>query len=100
MYCSVLVTSLEKYWLFNIWGPFSRTETFKNSFFTWVCRAWNELSLSIRESNTLPVFRKKLFNYFCDKFSANFYRKKSFNYFYDKFGTNFFIVIILFLSWV
>ena len=59
---------------------FSRTETFKNSFFIRVCRSWNELPLNIRESNTLSVFRKKLFAYFYDKFSANF-----------------FIVVILFL---
>ena len=63
--------------------PFSRTETLKNSFFTRVCRAWNKLSLSIRESNTLPLFRKKLFINFYNKFSAIFL-----------------IVIILFLLWV
>ena len=49
--------------------PFSRTETFKNSFFI-RSRSWNELPLNIRESNTLSVFRKKLFAYFYDKFSA------------------------------
>ena len=51
----------------------SRTETLKNSFFTRVYRAWNELPLNIRESNNLPVLRKKLLNYFYDKFSANFF---------------------------
>ena len=53
--------------------PFSRTESFKNSYFIRVCRSWNELPLNIRESNTLSVFRKKLFAYFYDKFSANFF---------------------------
>jgi len=52
--------------------PFSRTESFKNSHFMRVCRSWNELPLNIRESNTLSVFRKNLFAYFYDKFSANF----------------------------
>ena len=52
--------------------PFSRTESFKNSYFKRVCRSWNELPLNIRESNTLSVFRKKLFAYFYDKFNANF----------------------------
>jgi len=52
--------------------PFSRTESFKNSYFIRVCRSWNERPLNIRESNTLSVFRKKLFAYFYDKFSANF----------------------------
>ena len=28
------------YWTLDV--PFSRSETFKNSFFTRVCRAWNE----------------------------------------------------------
>jgi len=52
--------------------PFSRTESFKNSYFIRVCRSWNELPLNIRKSNTLSVFHKKLFAYFYDKFSANF----------------------------
>ena len=32
-----------------------------------------KLPLSIRESNTSPVFLKRLFNCFYDKFSANFF---------------------------
>ena len=39
---------------------FSRTDVFKNSFFVLICRLWNELTLSIRESNTLSIFRKNL----------------------------------------
>ena len=41
--------------------PFGRTESFKNSYFIRISRSWNELPLNIRESNTLSVFRKKLF---------------------------------------
>ena len=52
--------------------PFSRTESFMNSYFIRVCRSCNELPLNIRESNTLSVFREKLFSYFYNKFSANF----------------------------
>ena len=40
--------------------PSSRTDVFKNSFFVRICRLWNELPLSIRESNTLSIFRKNL----------------------------------------
>ena len=40
--------------------PFSRTDVFKNSFFVRICRLSNELPLSIRESNTLSIFRKNL----------------------------------------
>ena len=39
--------------------PFSRTETFKNSYFIRVCRSWNELPLNTRESfarNCLLLF--------------------------------------------
>lgn len=53
--------------------PFSRTETLKNSFY---------LSALGNLTNTLPLFRKKLFINFYDKFSAIFL-----------------IVIILFLFW-
>ena len=51
----------------------SRTESFKNSYFIRVCRSWNELPLNVRKSSTLSVFHKKLFVYFYDKFSANFF---------------------------
>ena len=37
--------------------PFSRIDVFNNSFFVRICRLWNELPLSIRESNTLSIFR-------------------------------------------
>lgn len=43
--------------------PFSRTETLKNSFY---------LSALGNLTNTLPLFRKKLFINFYDKFSAIF----------------------------
>ena len=53
---------------------------------TRVCRAWNELPLSIKEFNTLPVFRKKLFNNFMISSVPLFYCKTLFNYVYDKFS--------------
>ena len=34
-------------------NPFSRTDVFKHLFLVRICRLWNELPLSIRESNTL-----------------------------------------------
>ena len=52
--------------------PFSRTGVFKNSFFVRICRLWNELLLSIRESNTLSIFRKNLMAFCYDKFNVNF----------------------------
>ena len=52
--------------------PFSRTEYFWNSYFIPVCRSWNELPLSIKESNALSVLRKKLFAHFYNKFSPTF----------------------------
>ena len=52
--------------------PFSRTEVFKNSFFVRICRLWNELPLSIRESNTLSIIRKNLMAFYYDKFNVNF----------------------------
>ena len=74
MYSFTLVTlplrNIDYYITIDI--PFSHTETVKNSVFTRVCPAQNKLHLSFRESNTLPVICKKLFNYFSDKFSANF----------------------------
>ena len=50
--------------------PFSRTDVFKNSFFVRICRLWNDLplSFSIRESNTLSIFRKNLMTFYHDKF--------------------------------
>ena len=36
--------------------PFSRTDVSKNSFFVQICHLWNDLPLSIRESNTLSIF--------------------------------------------
>ena len=53
--------------------PFSRTKVFKNSIFVRVCRLWNELSLTIRESNTLSIFRKNLMAFYHDKFNADFF---------------------------
>ena len=52
--------------------PFSRTEVFKNSFFVRICRLWNALPLSIRESNTSSIFRKNLTAFYYDKFNVNF----------------------------
>ena len=41
--------------------PFSWTDVFKNSFFfVRICRLWNNLPLSIRESNTLSSFRMRI----------------------------------------
>ena len=40
--------------------PFSRTDVFKNSLFVRISRLWNELPLSIRQSNTLSIVRKNL----------------------------------------
>lgn len=51
--------------------PFSRTEAFKNSYFVRVCRLWNILSLHIRESESLLGFRRKLINFYFDKFLSN-----------------------------
>ena len=36
------------------------------------CRLWNNLPLSIRESNTLSIFRKNLMALYYDKFNVNF----------------------------
>lgn len=40
--------------------PFSRTESFRNSYFVRICRLWNDLPLVIRESDTSAIFRNKL----------------------------------------
>ena len=37
-----------------------------------ICRLWNELPLSIRESNTLSIFRKNLMAFYHDKFNVEF----------------------------
>ena len=52
--------------------PFSRTDVFKNSFFVRIRRLWNELLLSITESNTLSIFAKNLMAFYYDKFNVNF----------------------------
>ena len=52
--------------------PFSRTDVFKNSFFVRIRRLWNELLLSITESNTLSIFPKNLMAFYYDKFNVNF----------------------------
>ena len=54
--------------------PFSRTETLKNSFFLlgFVAHGTNYLSALGNLTNTLPLFRKKLFINFYNKFSAIF----------------------------
>ena len=53
--------------------PFSMTDVFKNSFFcSDYCRLWNDLPLSIRESNTSLIFRKNLMTVYYDKFNVDF----------------------------
>ena len=52
--------------------PLSRTDVFKNSFFVQICRLWNELPLSRRESNTLSIFHKNLMASYHDKFKVDF----------------------------
>ena len=52
--------------------PFSRTDVFKKSFFVRISRLWNELPLSIRQSNTLSVVRKNLTAFCYDKFNVDF----------------------------
>ena len=44
--------------------PFSRTDVFMNSVFVRICRLWNDLPHSIRESNTLSIFRKNLIAFY------------------------------------
>ena len=53
--------------------PFSKTDVFKNSFFVRICRLWNELTLSIRESNTLSIFPKNLMAFYHDRFNVDFF---------------------------
>ena len=53
--------------------PFSRTDVFKNSFFIRICRLWNELPLSIRESTSLSIFRNNLLAFYYDKFNVDFF---------------------------
>lgn len=52
--------------------PFSRTEAFKNSFFIRICHLWNALPISIRELDTLSIFRKKLIAFYYDKFRIEY----------------------------
>ena len=52
--------------------PFRRTDIFKNYFFVLICCLRNQLPLSIRESNTLSIFRKNLMAFYYDKFNVNF----------------------------
>ena len=54
-------------------APFSRTDVFKNFFFVRICRLWNELPLSLRESNILSIFRKNLMAFYYDKFNVIFF---------------------------
>ena len=51
---------------------FGRTDVFKNSFFVRICRLWNNLPLSIKQSNTMSIFRKNLMALYYDKFNVNF----------------------------
>ena len=53
--------------------PFSRTDIFKNSFFVRICCLWNNLPLSPKESNTLPIFRKN-FAFYYDKINVDFFK--------------------------
>lgn len=54
--------------------PFIPTESLRIHFsFGFVAHGMNLLTPNIRESNTLSVFRKKLFTYFFDKVYANFF---------------------------
>ena len=48
------------------------TDVFKNSFFVRICHLWNDLPRSIRESNTLSIFRKNLVAFYYDKFNVDF----------------------------
>ena len=52
--------------------PFSRTNVLKNSFFARICRLWNDLPLSLRESNAFSIFRKNLMNFYY-KFKVDFF---------------------------
>ena len=45
-----------------------RTESFKNSFFPYTIEAWYSLDPSIINSNSLEVFKSKLFDQFRDQF--------------------------------
>ena len=46
----------------NLRLPFSRLETFKRSFFPRATRLWNALSLTIRDSRSLSIFKANLSN--------------------------------------
>ena len=53
--------------------PFSGTDVFKKSFFVRISRLWNELPLSIRQSNTLSIVCKNLMAFCYDKFNVDFF---------------------------
>ena len=40
--------------------------------FVQICRLWNELPLSTRESNILSIFRKNLIVFYYNNFNVNF----------------------------
>ena len=70
MYCFALVPNRLEMLILDV--PFTRNDIFKNYFFVLICCLWNELPLSIRESNTLSIFRKNLMAFYYDKFNVNF----------------------------
>ena len=49
-----------------------RTFLFHDSFFNRIVPLWNIISLDIRETKALSNFKDRLFNYFLNKFIANF----------------------------
>ena len=67
-------------------APFSRTDVR-------ICRLWNELPLSIRESNTVSIFLKNLMAFYYDKFNFTLYFTISFFHLWK-----FFIEFLFFIS--
>ena len=49
-----------------------RTSLFRDSFFNHIVPLWNNILLDIRETKALSTFKDRLFNYFFNKFIANF----------------------------
>ena len=49
-----------------------RTFLLRDSFFNRIVPLWNNISLDIRETKALSTFKVNLFNYFFNKFIANF----------------------------